>query len=353
MQGGDNLRGNVQTVLGPIPPEKLGVTLPHEHVLIDERCMFRTRGVTDAPHAVEEVIASNLYELTCDWKSSLDNLVLDEKCVTADLDLFRVEGGQAIVDVTPRNLGRDPLGLQRIARSTGLNIIMGAGYYGGDTRPADIESKSEEEIAEDLVREVRMGVGDTGVRPGVIGEIGCSWPIRTGERKVLRGAAQAAKHTGACLMVHPGLDSSAPFAHLNEVEKVGLDPERVVMAHVDHIHPSRCDKDWLASLAGAGCFLAFDHFGKEVSYYPEESEYEMISDAERIRRILWLMERGHGKQIHLSHDIALKVKLVQFGGFGYRHILRRVVPRLRRLGLSDTDVKLLIVENPMRAITFG
>ncbi len=351
MQGA-GLNGRVETVLGPIPPEALGVTLPHEHLLIDERSMYQAPGRTSGTAgSLEELVPSNLYELTCNWKSSLDNLLLDEESATRDAELYRLEGGRSIVDVTPRNLGRNPLGLQRIARSTGLNVIMGAGYYRGKTQPAELESKSEQAIAEDLVREVTVGVDDTGVRAGLIGEIGCSWPVEAGEFKVLRGAAAAARRTGACLVIHPGLDPSAPLAHLREIEKVSLDPRRVVMAHMDHIDPARCDKNWLASIAATGCFLAFDHFGKEISYYPEESEYEMVSDAERIRHILWLMERGHGRQIHLSHDIALKVKLVQFGGFGYRHIMRRVVPRLRRLGLSEADVRMLIVENPTRALT--
>ena len=351
MQGAD-LTGRVQTVLGPISPEALGVTLPHEHLLIDERIMYRApRCAPDAAGAPEALVLSNLYELTCNWISSLENLLLDEESARRDAELFRLEGGQSIVDVTPRNLGRDPLGLQRLARSTGLNVVMGAGYYGGKTQPAELEQTSEEEIAEDLVREVTVGVDATGVRAGVIGEIGCSWPVGSGEAKVLRAAAEAARRTGACLIIHPGLEPRAPLAHLREVERLGLDPRRVVMAHMDHVDPARCDKKWLASIAETGCFLAFDHFGKEISYYPEESNYEMVSDAERIRRILWLMERGHGKQIHLSHDIAVKVKLVQFGGFGCRHILRRVVPRLRRLGVSEAEIRMLIVENPARALT--
>ncbi len=348
------IQGMVQTVLGPIAPEALGVTLPHEHLLIDERIMYQAPSGTSATdRALEELVPANLYELTCNWKSSHDNLLLDAESARRDAELYRLEGGGAIVEVTPRNLGRDPVGLQRLSKATGLHVIMGAGYYGGKTQPAELAHRSEEDIAEEIAREVTVGVGETRVRAGVIGEIGCSWPMTPGETKVLGGAAEAAKRTGACLIIHPGLDPGAPLAHLAAVERRGLDPGRVVMAHMDHVDHGRCDKQWLASIAETGCFLAFDHFGKEISYYPEESRYEMMSDAERIRHILWLIERGHGKQIHLSQDIALKVKLVQFGGFGYRHILRRVVPRLRRLGLSEADVRMLIVENPARALAIN
>jgi phosphotriesterase-related protein len=349
-----DLQGRVQTVLGPIAPEALGVTLPHEHLLIDERIMYRKPGGASAGgRALEALDPANLYELTCNWKSSLDNLLLDEESARRDAELYRLEGGQSIVDVTPRNLGRDPAGLQRISRATGLHVVMGAGYYGGKTQPADLADRSEGDVAEEIAREIGVGVGETGVRAGVVGEIGRSWPMTAGESKVLGGAAEAAKQMGACLIIHPGLDPEAPLAHLEAVQRRGLDPRRVVMAHMDHIDPARCDKGWLAAIAETGCFLGFDHFGKEISYYPEESCYEMLSDAERIRHILWLIERGHGKQIHLSQDIALKVKLVQFGGFGYRHILRRVVPRLRRLGLSEAEVRMLLVENPARAFAIA
>jgi phosphotriesterase-related protein len=348
------VQGRVQTVLGPIAPDALGVTLPHEHLLIDERIMYQgPSGACADPRALEALVPSNLYELTCNWKSSLENLLLDEESARWDAELYRLEGGKAIVDVTPRNLGRDPVGLQRISKATGIHVIMGAGYYGGKTQPTDLAHRSEQDIAEEIAREITVGVGETQVRAGVVGEIGCSWPMTAGETKVLGGAAEAAKKTGACLIIHPGLDPGAPLAHLAAVEKRGLDPRRVVMAHMDHVDHARCDKRWLASIAETGCFLAFDHFGKEISYSPEESRYEMMSDAERIRHILWLIERGHGKQIHLSQDIALKVTLVQFGGFGYRHILRRVVPRLRRLGLSNADVRMLMVENPARAFAIN
>lgn len=346
------IQGMVQTVLGPIAPDALGVTLTHEHLLIDERIMYQSpSGPSAAARALEALVPANLYELTCNWKSSLDNLLLDEDSVRRDAELYRLEGGDAIVDVTPRNLGRDPLGLQRLSKATGLHVIMGAGYYGGKTQPADLAHRPEEDIAEEIAREITVGVGEARVRAGVVGEIGCSWPITAGESKVLGGAAEAAGRTGTCLIIHPGLDPAAPLAHLEAVQKRGLDPQRVVMAHMDHVDHARCDRRWLGAIAETGCFLAFDHFGKEISYYPEESTYEMMSDAERIRQILWLIERGYGKQIHLSQDIALKVKLVHYGGFGYRHILRRVVPRLRRLGLSEADVRMLIVENPARAIT--
>ena len=309
-----HIAGKVQTVLGPVSPEELGITLPHEHLVVDLRPLFQvSEGANGRAQALELVGLQNHYELTCNWTSNPDNLLLDEKIAIEEALLYRWEGGQAIADVSPPSMGRDPLALQRVARATGLHIIMGAGYYSGRIHPADMDAKKEEDLSRELVREVTEGIGDTGVRSGLIGEIGCSWPITPNERKVLRAAAEAAKETGAPLMIHPGLDPAAPEAHLEEVRKTGLDLRRVIMAHMDHVEVSKCDRAWLRAIAETGCFLAYDHFGKEVSHYPSSASgenYEMISDAERIRQILWLLEQGYGQQIHLSHDIALKVKLV-------------------------------------------
>ncbi|HEV8306432.1 MAG TPA: hypothetical protein VGW35_02090 [Methylomirabilota bacterium] len=108
----------------------------------------------------------------------------------------------------------------------------------------------------------------------------------------------------------------------------------------------------LKAIAVTGCYLEYDLFGLETSHYPM-SDFEIPSDAERMRQILWLMQQGHGQQVLMAHDICFKVRLVRDGGHGYRHILRHVVPRLKRKGLGDKDVWMLIAENPTRAVTFA
>jgi phosphotriesterase-related protein len=82
------------------------------------------------------------------------------------------------------------------------------------------------------------------------------------------------------------------------------------------------------------------------------SDFEIPSDAERMRQILWLVGEGHGRQVLMAHDICFKVRLVRYGGHGWAHILRRIVPRLRKKGLAEKDVWMLIAENPTRAVTF-
>ncbi len=347
--------GQVQTVLGPVPPGDLGITLPHEHLLIDQRAYYREpAGASARGRGWRPVGLANHHDFTYDWTLNLDDLhLLDEATAIEEVELYRRDGGRTIVDVTPVALGRDPRGLQRIARATGLHVIMGAGYYTDRTLPADMARRGEDDIAREIVGEVTDGVASTGVRAGVIGEIGCSWPLTEKELKVLRAAAEAAKQTGAPLMIHPGPGPEAPGGHLEEIRRVGLALSRVIVAHVDH---TTCDRAQLRALADTGCYLAYDHFGKEVSQFPSlvtDAGFEMLSDAGRIREILWLLEQGYGRQVHLSQDIAIKVKLARYGGFGYSHLLRRIVPRLRKARVTEADIWMLLAENPARALTFA
>lgn len=342
------MAGKAQTVLGPVPAEELGITLPHEHLLIDFRVMYREPEGASG-RGLEPVGLQNHYELLYDWTRNLDNLrLLDEPTAIEEALLFRREGGRTLVDATSVGLGRDPLALQRIARATGLHVIMGAGYYVAAAHPSDMDGKTEDDIAREIVRDVTEGVGDTGVRAGLIGEIGCSWPWTANEQKSVRAAAAAAKQTGAPLMIHPGRNPAAPEAHLEEVRRVGFDLGRVIMCHIDR---TVSDPARLKAIAATGCYLEYDLFGSEVSNYPL-SDFEMPSDAERMRQILWLGEQGHVPQILISHDICYKVRLARYGGHGYAHIPQRIVPRLRKKGLGEKEVQALIVENPARAVTF-
>ena len=141
-----------------------------------------------------------LYEINYDWFSNLENLSLsDETTAIEEASRFRQEGGQTLVDPTSVGIGRNPLGLQRVARATGLHVIMGAGYYTEPSHPPTLAGAAEDALVGEIVRDVTEGVGETGVRAGLIGEIGCSWPWTATERKSVRAAALAARETGAPL----------------------------------------------------------------------------------------------------------------------------------------------------------
>jgi len=344
--------GQIQTVLGAIAPEVMGVTLPHEHLLIDFKVMFvEPAAASDKGRAREPVSLENLGWVRQNFNSNLDNLrLLDERVARDEILLFKHAGGQTVVDPTNRSLGRDPLALARIARSTDLNVVMGAGYYVAAAHPPDMDARTVDDLAREIVADVAVGVGDTGVRAGLIGEIGCTWPWTANEKKVVRAAVAAQRETGAPLMIHPGRHPGAPMEIAEFVRKEGGDLRRTIMCHIDR---TIADVRAVIDLARTGLWLEYDLFGLETSYYPYQPAFDMPNDGGRMAHVLALMEAGYADQILLSHDIAYKHSLVKYGGYGYHHLLVNVVPRLRGKGVDDAGLRRLLVENPTRAFAFA
>ncbi len=180
--------GKVQTVLGLINPDQLGITLSHEHLLVDGTMYFiAPTPAGDRCRAYEPVSLDNLHWVLHHRDNSYDNCFInDEKLATKELMLFSNAGGSTICDLTPQNLGRDPEAIARISRATGVNIIMGTAYYQGTTYyEKEIVKGSEEDIAQEFVRDILEGAGFFKIRAGIIGEIGCTWPLKENQRKVL------------------------------------------------------------------------------------------------------------------------------------------------------------------------
>ena len=344
--------GEVQTVLGPIPGEAMGVTLAHEHLLIDFEVMFvEPAEASDKGRAREPVGLANLGWVRQHFNANLDNLrLLDEQVARDEILLFKQAGGRTVIDPTNRSLARDPLALARIARATGLNIVMGAGYYVAAAHPPDMDTRTVEDLAREIAGEVATGVGDTGVRSGLIGEIGCTWPWRDNEKKVVRAAVAAQGETGAPLMIHPGRHPRAPMEIAEFVAREGGDLRRTIMCHIDR---TLADLAPVRELAQTGIWLEYDLFGLETSYYPYNPSFDMPNDGGRMAHVMALLEAGHRDQILMSHDIAYKHSLVKYGGHGYHHLLVNVVPRLRAKGVDDTSLTRLLVENPARAFSFA
>ncbi len=229
----EELTGRVQTVLGIIDADSLGVTLPHEHLLIDLSCYFvEPTEATEKRLAHQPITLENLVWVKTHPDNHADNLRLtDEQLAIKEALLYKWAGGDTIVELTPIGIARDPLGLARIARATGLNVVMGAGYYVGATHPLELAAKTEEEISEGIVRDIMVGVGDTGVRAGIIGEIGCSTPLTDSERKVLRASAAAQRRTGAALNIHPTMSEDGVLESIKILGDAGADLSRTVISH--------------------------------------------------------------------------------------------------------------------------
>ena len=167
-----------QTVLGPVAGSELGITLAHDHVLMDGSFMYvDPPDDTDQPLAEQEISLENRGWVAYHWTSNHHNVHLDsEDLAIAELRRFTAAGGRTIVDPTNNGLGREVAPLVSIAKATGANIIMGAGYYLGGTHPANMNDRSVDDLAEEIVTDITVGVDGTGVKAGLIGEIGCSYP---------------------------------------------------------------------------------------------------------------------------------------------------------------------------------
>ena len=348
------LVGKVQTVLGLINGDELGIALPHEHLLADLSCAFALpAAASQRGRAYEPVGMENLGWLRYHSFENLDNLrLLDEREAIDEALLFKMAGGESIVDCTINGIGRDPEGLARIARSTGLNIIMGSGYYTAPSHPPELAAKSEEEVFAEIVQDIESVSVRNRIKAGIIGEIGCSWPLEDNERKVLRAAARAQQHTGACLSIHPGRNRAAPFEIVDIIAAAGADMSRVIMCHIDV--RLRAPEERLR-LAQTGCYLEYDVFGWEghfPSYWTADDFMDIPNDTQRIYEILALMEAGHLEQILVSQDICRKSTRVRYGGWGYPHILNYVVPMMRQRSFEQEQIDTILSENPKRIFCF-
>lgn len=350
----DELKGKALTVLGPVDPKSLGIVLSHEHILADMTAYFvEPTESTEKRMAYAPVSIENLYWIHTHLMGNRDDLLMnDENLAIRELMRFKLAGGDTVVEMSCIGLGRDPLGLKRIARATGLNIIMGSGYYVSCSHPADLKKKSEQEIADEIVRDIKVGVGDTGVRAGIIGEVGCSMPLEGSERKVLRASAIAQRSTGAAINIHPSRSDDLLLESVEILEKSGADLSRVIISHSGHFPFS---KKTIKGLATKGCCIEFDTFGHPAlpieCFTHEKTLLEMPSDVQRIYHIRELISEGFLDRILISQDCCFKHKYVRYGGYGYAHILEHIIPWMRQRGFTEEQIHTIVVENPKCVLT--
>ena len=350
----DNMSGKVLTVLGPIEPEELGITITHEHLLLDVTCYVRqaeeasNRVYRHAPVTMESL--AHLPEL---FAHSLENLSLfDEKAALEEVSLYKYAGGNSLVDTTSISIARDPLALARISRATGLNIVMGGSYYVPISHPQDMDERSEDSIAEEIIRDITVGVGDTGIRSGIIGEIGNTSPLGDNERKVLRASGRAQAETGAPITIHPGPDPDAKAEIIEVLTSAGADPHRVIMGHLDSF--AFHEREAVKSLAETGCFLEVDVIGWEDSSVTSKlmPRLKSVNDVQRLEGLEFLVEQGYLDRILIAQDVCQKWMTTRYGGKGYAHILNNILPRMRKRGWTEDQIHTILVENPKRALAF-
>ena len=358
--------GKVQTVLGLVEPGALGVTMPHEHLFVDLSCMFDPpTEATDRHRAYAPFSLEHLGWIRLHYFRHHENLLLtDEDTTASELALYKAAGGSTIVDVSTPGIGRDPVALARVARRTGVNVVMATGFYVASTHPAEVAGMSDEDVAERMIAEIRTGAvlfpgagGDqdwqpvptrTGVRAGII-KAAATYPLHAEERKVLRGAVAAQRATGSAITIHVGRHELSALEILDVLGEAGADLERVSLDHLD----LRVEKtETLLEIAESGCMLEFDLFGTESSYYPLTAR-DMPSDGQRLDVVGDLVARGLVDRLLISQDICTRHRLVRYGGHGYGHVASHIVLRMRDRGWREEDIETIVVRNPARLLTFA
>jgi phosphotriesterase-related protein len=346
------VHGQVATVTGVVDAGDLGVTQMHEHLISDFRMYLPPvePGGHGAPDdfRTQSVCLGNLYEMKTRLMNDEVLRVDDIDDAVAEVAAFALEGGRTVVDATSIGIGRAPEALREVSARTGVNVVMGAGWYVVESMLDEFASRSVESLADEIVRDLTVGVGDSGIRAGFIGEVGLSWPHHPWEEKSLEAACVAQGRTGVALQIHPGRHPGSPLLAMDAVRRHGADPARTIICHVERTLNT---VDEMVALAETGCMLEFDLFGQESSYYFVPSFTGMPNDAGRVRFIEALCDAGYADRILVSQDICTCVHLTRYGGEGLHHLLRRAVPLMRRMGLDDPLIERLLVRNPARVLT--
>ncbi len=299
----------VNSVTGPIDAADLGVVLPHEHVFADLVREYRGTG-----------------------------LLNDENLARRELVLLREAGGSTVVDLTLDEIGRDPAALRRVAEATGVTIIMGCGHYRDPYLDRDwFDRHAVAAISDEIVADIEEGVRGTGIRAGVIGEIGADkWYISTPEERSFRAAARAHMRTGLTISTHAAR-WPVGLEQLKLLAEEGVDPHRVIIGHVDTVPIP----EYHLALARQGSYVSFDSIGTGTPY-----------DLDRaVDYVMALVRAGFGAQVLLSHDVFLRGHLRADGGCGYSYVLTDFLPRLEEAGLDAEETRGFVTSNPQAALT--
>jgi phosphotriesterase-related protein len=312
----------VMTVRGPVPATDLGFTLPHEHVLIDLVRIFPANMLAFDVQLIDEEVA------------------LDEvgRFVRAGAATGLAPGRPALVDVTTdARMGRDPAALKRIAEALDLHLVMGCGRYREPWYEPDLGQVSTAELADRLTAEIEHGVGESGIRPGIIGELGADRDfVSPAEERVLRAGARAHLRTGLAITLHARA-SRVGMQQLDILQDEGVDLRRVIVGHSDTVP----NPDFHEELARRGAWVEFDTIRGRIALAVE-------------RRLAWILElrrRGLLGRLLLSHDVCAQSHLRAFGNTGYDYLPNEFLGRLREAGFADDELRQLFVENPRAALT--
>jgi predicted metal-dependent phosphotriesterase family hydrolase len=301
------------TVSGPISPSELGVTLPHEHILVD---FIGAAQINPNRYNSEEVFQTALPHLR----------------------RIKELGCQTLVECTPAYIGRDPMLLKRLAAAANLNLLTNTGYYGAGKDkyiPSHALNESADQLAARWIREAKNGIGETGIRPGFI-KIGVdAGPLSELHRKLVQAAARTHWATGLTIAAHTG-NGVAALEELTTLSNEGIDPNAFIWVHAQ----SEPNPETHARAAQLGAWVEFDGIG------PQSIE-------QHVKLVKALRDRGFLKRILISHDAGWYHVGEPRGGIfrPFDTLFTQFIPALKTAQFSEAEINQLIVENPREALT--
>jgi phosphotriesterase-related protein len=312
------------TARGPIDTSDLGVTQMHEHVFI-----MTTEIAPTFPEA---------------WG--------DEDARVAEaitrLDELKAAGVDTIVDLTVIGLGRYIPRIARVAAGTALNIVVATGVYTYNDVPFYFHYRGPgtmldgpEIMADMFVRDIESGIADTGIKAAILKCATDEPGVTPGVERVLRAVAQAHRRTGAPISTHTHAGLRRGLEQQRIFEEEGVDLSRVVIGHSG----DSTDLGYLEELIAAGSYLGMDRFGIDL----------ILPFEDRVNTVAAMCERGHADKMVLSHDAncyfdALPGELssVAAPNWHYLHIHNDVIPALRQRGVTDDQLRTMLVDNPRK-----
>lgn len=302
----------VRTVLGDVDPEELGFTLPHEHLINFPPTSARP----DPDYRLDDV----------------------DKAIQ-EVELYKRAGGTALAEMTGIGYGRDVEAIKYISEQTGVHMVSGSGFIMESLFPPEAFKYTEKQLVDLLVKEVTEGVGDTGIRTGML-KCGTSrGRITQTEEKVMRAAAQAHRVTGATINTHT-MGGTMALAQIEVLTSEGVSPSRIIIGHIDR---QSLAIGYFKLLASKGVYLGMDNIGK-TKYYPDSLRIQILSE---------LLALGYVKQILLSDDNGRQSYFAAYGGGpGLDYIPRVFVPMMREAGVGDEDIHQMTVINPRTTLSF-
>jgi phosphotriesterase-related protein len=316
----------IRTLLKDVPPGTIdGPILFHEHLSIRYPL---TKALADAQGRPVPVSFSD----------DVDLMVAEVKAAGAD-------GVRCIVDGGHPDMDRDLAALKRIAAESGVHIVASGGFYMQRNYPAEIATRSADQIADELARDARAQ------RLGAFGEIGQQGGVLTDdERKVFTAVALAQARTGLPVFTHnaytgvraanPPVPMDAALKQLDVLQAGGADVKHVAIGHVCCLDDPSAEI--AQQLAKRGVFVGFDRVGLGV----------IIPDEKRVAMILAFLEAGYVDHLLLSSDFANGRMLKKNGGPGLALTVTQFVPMLAKAGVSEATLRKILVDNPRRFLAF-